>query len=1134
MKVSPPSLRLIPPAKGQLFAPQLSADQQAVVEQPPGSGPLLVWGAPGTGKSTVLLESAVRRIEQHNAEPDQILLLAPSRLGAARLRDMLSARLQGTMSSSPVRTWASYAFDLIRRAQVEGVLASSAPERPPRLISGPEQDLLIRELLEGHREGLVSGPQWPDDLREALGTRGFRQEIRQLFDRVIDNGLTPIELAELGAQNDRPEWQAAARLYSEYRDLLELQDLGQFDPAGMIRAASELLADHSDWCEQEKARYQLILIDDLQELGRAGHELLGLLGAKKDVVMTACPDVVVQGFRGARPDLVTEARDTLHAEELLLSSSHRLSGSLIPAWQGVAERIAQRQGAHKARQLIAHDGDLEPNELVPPIDGQAEPEQLGSELVESEPTESELVESESAESGRIKSEPSTLEQLKATGPGAAAVSTALLSSEVQQRRYIAERLLHLAVEGGRSLAEMAVIVRTGSQVAAIQRYLVTHGIPVRVSATETPVREEPAVKPLLEAYAMALDPELLDAERTVELLSSRIGGLSSVQIRRLRQALRAEELAAGGDRSSDELLVDAMQRPAQLASLGLDGRAAARVAKVLQAGRDALAESGANPQSVLWALWDTAGLSEDWAAAALREDAAGARADRDLDAMMALFQAAERYVDQAPAAGPRAFLEYLLGQDLPMDTLAARSQSGEAVEVLTPASAAGREWPVVIVAGVQEGVWPNNRLRGELLGSSYLVELLELGAVAARQLSATQRMREIRYDELRSFSAAISRASHTLICTAVSSEDEQPSSFLDLVDPWLPDPDGFDAKQISRPLTEVRRPKNLRSLVAELRQSNESDQDSAEAAQILAALAKEGVQGAAPENWWGLAPLSSRQAILPEDAVVPVSPSKIETVLNSPFNWFIQAAGGEAEQDFARSLGSLIHAIAQDLPSANLEEYLAELQKRWPSLGLRENWQEKLDKKRAEKMLTKLSSYLTAMNSEGRSLVAVEKGFGVEIPGARTAALKGKVDRLELDAQGRLVIIDLKTGSRKPKADEVAEHPQLGAYQVAAAAGAFDPLASDSGGSQGAETETRFQAGGAALVQLGGSTVGVSIQEQGALEDGEDWATPLVQEAAVLMSAAEFLAVHDPQRDGGRACPFPEVCPLCRGKQVTE
>ncbi|NYE95020.1 superfamily I DNA/RNA helicase/RecB family exonuclease [Psychromicrobium silvestre] len=1062
-----PVLRLVPPAISSPEAPELSSDQAAVVDLPQGSGPQLIWGAPGTGKTMVLVEAAVRRVQRDGVDPARVLLLTPSRLAASRIRDALSARLQMTMSTSPARTWASYAFDLLRRVRLEGAAMAFTATAAPRLISGPEQDLFIRELLEGHRLGLVPGPRWPTDLAEALNTRGFRQEVRQLFDRVIDSGLSPEQLTELGERAARPDWQAAAQLFGEYRDLIELQDQGSFDPAGIIRAAGESLAVSPQWLDRERERYQLILIDDLQEVGRAAHDLLAQLGGGKDVLMTACPDVVVQGFRGARPDLVGTVRESLAAQELVLSTSHRLGGTLTNAWQRVAERIAQREGGHKARSLVPAVSPISP------VSG----------------TEADEV----------------------------SVSSALLGSEVQQRRYIAERILHLFIDEERPLTDIAVIVRTGAQVAAVQRYLSAHGIPVRVPAAETPVREEPAVRPLLEAYELALEPEKLDAERAVQLLSSRIGGLSAVQIRRLRQALRGEEIASGGGRGSDELLIEAMNRPAQLTALGIDGRAAARTARVLQAGREALAEPGANPQTVLWALWSATGLSEEWAAAALREDTAGPRADRDLDAMMALFQAAERYVERAPAAGPQVFLEYLLNQELPMDTLAARAQTGDAVEVLTPASAAGREWPVVIVAGLQEGVWPNNRLRGELLGSQYLVEVLELGVEQAQQLTATHRMRDIRYDELRSFSAAISRASQRLICLGVSSEDEQPSSFLELIDPWQPS-DG----QQSRPLTEVRRPKNLRSLVAEIRQFNESNRDQEEAAQVLAALARQGVQGAAPESWWGLAPLSSTAPILPADAVVPVSPSKIEAVMNSPLNWFIQAAGGEAEQDFARNLGTLIHAIAQDLPAANQQEYLAELQRRWPSLGLRNNWQEKLDRKKAEKMLGKLTGYLSVMSSEGRRLLAVEEGFGVEIPGPRTAALKGIVDRLEIDARGRLVIIDLKTGSRKPRAQDLAEHPQLGAYQVAAAAGAFSSQAEDA------------EPGGAALVQLGGSTVSVSVQEQEALNSEQDWATPLVQGAAELMSAAEFAAVHDPQRDGGRSCPFPEVCPLCRGKQVTE
>jgi hypothetical protein len=221
--------------------------------------------------------------------------------------------------------------------------------------------------------------------------------------------------------------------------------------------------------------------------------------------------------------------------------------------------------------------------------------------------------------------------------------------------------------------------------------------------------------------------------------------------------------------------------------------------------------------------------------------------------MMALFHTAERYVDQVPGAGPEQFLEYLLNQELPMDTLAARAQVDDAVELMTPASAAGREWPVVLVAGLQEGVWPNTRLRGELLGSTLYADAVEHGVEYALQRDPLSRLRDIRYDELRSFSTAVSRARELLVCTAVSSEDDQPSSFLDYVAP-------LDPGQEGRTFTPVERPMTLRALVAELRQYAQLDgrheAEADEAVKVLARLAAAEPPvrpGHILDSWWGLA-----------------------------------------------------------------------------------------------------------------------------------------------------------------------------------------------------------------------------------------------------------------------------------------
>lgn len=1102
------ALRLLPPRQTRYAAPSLSPDQHAVVALPQGSGPILVPGGPGTGKSTVLVESAVRRVREDGLDPEQILILAPGRHAAASLRDTFTGRLDRSLSTTPARTWASYAFDIIRRAKAEGVLPLA---RPPKLLSGPEQDLIIKELLEGHSRPGFQLP-WPDDLAAALPTRGFRHEIRQLFDRIIESGRTADDLVGLAYECGRPDWMAAAELYSEYRDVLDLRMPEAFDPAGIITTARQIFQDSPEFLAEERRRLQLFLVDDAQESNPAVFELLADVAEGKDAVVTYSPDTVVQGFRGARPDLVAELPSLLGGPERAvlerpLSVTHRHAPAVAEAWTRVAARISQRSGGQLARQLEqpAQPGDVT-NESVP--DGRVE--------------------------GHV------------------------LPSAVHEMRYVTQRILEAQLREGREFSDIAVIVRNGGQISQLQRYLGGQGIPVRVPVADSAVRDEVAVRPLLEAFAVVLDPAKLTPETAVSLLTSRIGGATAIELRRLRQSLRREELLGGGGRSSDALLVEALLEPGALASLGIEGSAARRLARTISAGAAAVAEAGANAESVLWALWHATGLSARWAEAALEGGAAGARADRDLDAMMALFHTAERFVDQLPGSGPEQFLDYLLNQELPMDTLAARAQLEDCVEIMTPASAAGREWPVVIVAGLQEGVWPNTRLRGELLGSTVYADAVEHGVDYALSRGPLSRLRDIRYDELRSFSTAISRAREVLVCTAVSSEDEQPSAFLDYVAP-------LGQGEYKRGYTPVDRPMTLRALVAELRQHVQLDESSGqeplaarEAARILAKLAstEPPVPGADPDTWWGLAPLSSADPVVPPGGTVPVSPSKVEAVHKSPLDWFVQAAGGEAATDFARSLGTLVHSIAQDLPEASGSEYVAELVRRWPTLGMKDNWEGRLDFQRAELMVRKLAQYVLLMRSEGRSLLAVEHDFEVQLPDVRPVAipagdldsptlqrhavLRGQVDRLEIDSEGRLVVVDLKTGKRQPGKAEVANHPQLGAYQAAVLKGAFQdalPSGEEPGAVLPAETTKPLTPGGAVLAQLGTKTKSPAVQQQAPLEPGDNWAEGLVNEAAVLMAGATFEARHDPGKGshGGHGCRLPDICPLCaRGKQVTE
>ncbi len=820
-----------------MVAPDLDPQQRAAVAH--RGGPLRLLGAPGTGVTTTLVEAVVDRVERDGLTPDEVLVLAPTRRAATLLRERITGRLAQTVREPIARTPASLAFDILRRAAV----AEGGPT--PGLLSGPEQDAMLRDLLEGHAAGAGRAPEWPDPVRAALRTRGLRTELRDLMMRAVERGLGPDDLARLGVERSRPEWVAAAQVLEEYEQVTALATPGAFDPALILSSAEAALAD-VDLLAQVRRSARFVAVDDAQELTPAAyHLLLAVAGSGGAVLLAGDPDEATLGFRGADPSILADRADELAAPgestpTVVLGTCWRHGPELRAAVRRVVERIG-----------VATRSDVRR-----PQPGPGRPD------------------------GRVESH--------------------VLRSPVQEAAYVAGVLRRAHLEQGLPWGEMAVVVRGTGRAATLRRVLATEGVPVAVPPTEVPVRDESAVAPLLLAYEVALglaaaEPDtspmspmlpdaaggpVLDVDTALALLGSPLGGADAVALRRLRRALRVEERAGGGTRSSDHLLVDAVSAPGRLATLDSAIAAPARrVAAVLEAGRRAArrvtgpdgATPGVSPfatrataETVLWAIWDAAGLAEPWRRAALAGGPGGARADRDLDAVVGLFDAAARFVDRRPLAGPQQFLEQLRSQDVPGDTLVERAPDTDAVALLTPQGAAGNEWRLVVVAGVQTGVWPDTRLRGSLLGAQALVDVLAgRGEGSAEALRSAQAA--VRHEELRLFHVAVSRATERLVVTAVSGEDEQPSGLLDLVVPDSPAvPDDSVDDDDERTLTPLPRSMSLSALVARLRQlaTGGSDQ-SAGAVEALARLADAGVPGAHPDDWHGLAPVSDPSPVVP-------------------------------------------------------------------------------------------------------------------------------------------------------------------------------------------------------------------------------------------------------------------------------
>ncbi|MET9602432.1 ATP-dependent DNA helicase [Streptomyces sp. NPDC006459] len=1123
---TPDAYRLVRTGPERVDPPELDAAQQAVVDH--NGGPLLVLAGPGTGKTTTLVEAVTARVEA-GTDPARILILTFSRKAAVELRDRAALRLGGARAPQAT-TFHSFCYGLVRAHQDTDLFAD-----PLRLLSGPEQDVMVRTLLEGQRR--IRSIRWPDDLRAALTTRGFADEVRAVLARARELGLGPQALSSFADRIGRPDWKAAAAFLSEYLDVLDMQ--GTLDYAELLHRAV-LLAERT---QSLASAYDAIFVDEYQDTDASQLRLLrALTGPGGTLVAFGDPDQSIYAFRGA------DINNILDFE------------SAFPGARVRALTVGRRSGAA----LLAATRLLTTRMPVP---------RLPSEAVRAHRNLAPV-----REGGRVE---------VLTYPTAGA-----------ELDNIADILRRAHLEDGVPWRDMAVLVRAGGRtLPAMRRALIAAGVPTETDATDTPLRHEPAVAPLLtalrltateadapvpplsegtpdaaeagpgrspeepagsagsadpvgeagpgpgpgagaapglhalpaggSAQAAALaegTPDTAEAgpgrspdehpdaepgpgrgpgdfgdpaggvEAALTLLASPLGGMDAADLRRLGRALRDEERAAGVKvpAPSDVLLARALAEPERLTAHDpAYARGAQRLGLLLRKARELL-QGGGTAEEALWVLWDGTPWPQRLERSARRGGAAGRNADRDLDAVCALFDTAARAEERTGGRGALNFLEQLEAEDIAADTLTARATRSDAVRLMTAHRSKGLEWSLVVVAGVQEGLWPDLRRRGSLLeadriGRDGLAEPLTPGALLA--------------EERRLFYVAATRARDRLVVTAVKApadDGDQPSRFLTEL--------GVPPRDVTgRP----RRPLAVAALVAELRATT-VDPDASPAlrdaaARRLARLAaltddedRPLVPAAHPQRWWGLyEPTRSSVPLRDRDRPVALSGSALEQLANTcSLQWFL---GREVKADTpstaAQGFGNVVHVLADEVASGRTPADLAVLMERldsvWDALAFDAPWKSRQEKDNARAALER---FLRWHNTDrgGRAAVATEHEFDVTLEAGDVAVrIRGSMDRVEADPQGRAYVVDFKTGKSAPTKDEVDRHPQLAVYQLAVREGAVDEVFDG----------LRPASGGAELVQLrqaapkkeGGDTV-PKIQAQQPL-DGE-WVGDLLATAA--------------------------------------
>ena len=1013
----------------------LDAEQASVVAH--RGSPIVVQGGPGTGKTTVLVEAALARI-QEGQNPDSILLLTYGRERASELRDAIALRTTKTMFEPLARTFHSLAFSILK------MKAKADPD--PILLSGPEQESYIRELLQGDIDDGFK--EWPEDLHKALTTNGFARELRDLILRASERGIDADELAKLGKQEGEKYWEAAAAFWKRYTNSMIMREFSaqdaklRIDPSELVSRASIHLRNNPDLLDQLRNRFTTIMVDEFQESDPAQRELLALL-AGNDVIICADADSAVGRFRGADPDGLAAALDPYRAKEVVLNRVYRNAQAIFDVGH---EYVQGFRGSPVTRK--------------------------GSCV---------------AESGGF-------------------VGVHRFRSGAEEAAFIAHQFRSAHLRQGVSYSDMAVVLRSpGVQASALRRAFSQVGIPV--ASELQALAGNPAITPFLLLARVAIGAQPLNLDTAERLLLSEFGGADSISLRRIRRAMITAR-PEGDERSGTQLLLDAINDGElfiESADCVLRVHSLLKGAKAIARNKTALADD------LLWFIWNNAitsdgqKLSVAWRNQALRPGVRGAAADRDLDAMMQLFDSAARYSERFPLSGPAAFINEVAHEDIAGDVITAKGVRPDFVEILTVHSAKGRQWQVVAIAGLQEGIWPNLKQRSSLLGAERLVERKRNPDIPRDQLDVIA-ANGLMQDEQRLFHVALTRAQQSLFVTAVQREDEEPSQFFEVIEVMVNKTD--DEEHV---LTDVPRPITAPALVAELR-AQLAGPKAKEAAALLKAMCAEGIYLANPTSWIGSVPLSTDAPVIDADKEVIVSPSGAESFVECGVKWFLQNNGGSDGDSTAQVLGSAIHAFAAKMvqePGTSREQLIESLEKSWKLIDPDSGW---VSASHLESAVTMLEKFVEYHKKSTRTVVDAEIRFDVKLGRAR---IRGSVDRLEVEADGSLFIIDFKTGGAAISLKEAKENLQLASYQVGIAEGGF--------------TQGNISAG-AELVYLGTSTAGATLRPQHVID--VEAAKEKLNEIAEGMGAAHFFATINKRCKG---CPVRKSCPVQNdGRTVIE
>ena len=926
-------------------------------------GPLQVVAGPGTGKTRVITDRVVHLTTQRGIKPDRILALTFTEKAAEEMAGRIRGALTkaGVKGAPTISTFHAFCLNVIEEH----------PERvgfdaKPKLLVGP----LYVQFIAENIDSLVT------DNTDLVGkTNAFAASVARFIglchdERIIGPDL--VNQVDAWIKTLPPKDQKSAKkvrdIAASIPILLELQRKQNVVSYGdLLTLAVKLLEENDDIRETVAGAYDYVLVDEYQDNNRAQSDLVRVLAEKhRNITVVGDEDQSIYRFRGARTGIMREFLDTWKGPDgsppkvVTLEENYRSTPAIIDTGQVLIKHNAQRP-EHKA--LRRAD--------------------------------------------------------KSTATGADKTRLVHCDTDSTERAYILQEIRRMQREG-RALGEIAILVRSLAHASMLIAEVRQAGIGVEVVGGGG-LFSNPVVREVL-AWLKALHNTESEEVALHRLIRLQGFGLRHEDQRALGRAARERRLPLMA------LMQAARAGATRIPHFSSDGYAAIRGFVTIHDKfvADAKVEGRPDVSGIILEILDLTGLGRR-----LKTDNAEDR--QSLAALGGLLQAADNYQQHFPYPSLHGFVQHLdlleeLGHD---DTVGVASNDAGTVKIMTVHQSKGREFPVVFVHNLHRYP-PDNRREWD---RKFLDHLTLAGDVETIHMEEERRVLFV------ATTRAISELHITLSEARADGKANEASPYQDdfagcaLIEPKHCKADDIESPGAAAGAYRTRRAQEARLTYLVSRLGSHAggahvDDTLQECISLVSGLLADGAEGgvAAVERalkTLGIAlPPEVRylEPDKPKGLVGPLflSASNLNLYAGCPRQFYYKHVVRIPEAaSFEARLGTAIHAALEEFhrrhakpTSAHFDE-LAELFE--VELSDVQFQSEKEKAQGIERGRNILRLYLAEEAARGTSVEHVEKEFTVSL--AEDVTLTGKIDRIDRLPDGKIRVVDYKSGKLKSRPD---------------------------------------------------------------------------------------------------------------------